>query len=199
MATTNITSSITGGTNTIRSANSTSWATVRGASTGTVGGTESDQRVSSDFQSPNYWIDRFFLWFDTSSIPANATVNSAIVKLYFYSTAASNINTITFHLVPATMASNTLVSGDFNNLTFSSKGSIAYTSISDAAYNNITLDTAAVTLGSQTKLAVITSRDLNNSAPTGRNERSIQEDTEANPPILTLDYTVPSAGMFFAM
>lgn len=198
MQTTTVYSINGSGENQIGSGNQASWAAARGATTGNVGGSEGDKRVSSSAQPP-IWVDRFFFNFDTTSIPNSATIISATLKVYMYTTTSVNTDSISFHIVPSSPASNTtLVGDDFDNITFSSKGSIAFTSLQSSAYTNITIsDLSLINKAGVTTCALITSLDLNNSTPTGRNERSIYRTGEANPPELVLTYKNNSGFLAF--
>ena len=196
MASITVTSANASGENQIGSGNQASWAAARGATTGNVGGSEGDKRVSSSAEA-NYWCDRFFFNFDTTSIPSTATILTATLKTYFYSGVGVNTNTISFHIVPSNPASKTsLAAEDFDNITFSSKGSIAYTSLASGAYTSISVtDLSIIAKNDISTFALITSLDLNNSTPTGRNERSIYRSGEANPPQLDITYKVNSGFM----
>lgn len=177
--------------------NTETWAQVRAKTSGHAGGYETDLRVSSYFSSGYYGIDRFFFNMDLTSIPSAAALVAARLKVYFYNTYAGNSNTISFHVVPTFQNSNSVLDDtDFDNLTFSSKGSIDYSDVVLGQYNEITIDKTILTPGAVNKFGLITSRDLNNIQPTGINGYSIYQDSDANYPKLEIDYRLASGNMF---
>jgi len=68
---------------------------------------------------------------------------------------------------------------------------LAFSSIgANNSYSTITItDQTIISLTSYTKLALITGRDLGNNAPAGNNAYTVQNRSQANPPILTVVYT----------
>jgi hypothetical protein len=196
MAQTNFNTST--GEGSVNSGDQGSWATAKGLTSGTAA---ADIVLFSSKLSPtSFFILRGFVPFDTSSLPNNAVVTAAVLRLYRDDAinVFSNADSTSVEIVPSTQASNTvLANGDFDAVTFSSKGSINLASTTNNAYNDISLtDLSQVSLTGYTKLALVLGRDLNNSAPTGQNNIAFQDRADANPPILRVTYTVPSGGSF---
>lgn len=173
-------------------ANNATWATVRGATTGTAaaGGTNSGSDAPrSILFSAVYYIGRCFLPFDTSAIPDGDTISSATFSLYFNS--FSGTESTTLEVVQTSQASNTaLANGDYDNLTFTSGGSISYPTAT-AGYKDITLNATGLSWISKTgytKLGAITGFDLNNSAPTAIRQGSVDYANGTNAPKLVVEH-----------
>lgn len=178
-------------------ATNNSWATLRALATAN-GNTSNQWFHQTSYGAPTYYLYRVFMPFDTSAIPSDATIVSWSLSLYRYDAGYPfyNANSCTLHILPSTQASPTaLTTADFDALTFSSKGSKTFASFSNNAYNAISgTDLTAITKSGYTKFCLTSDRDLNNSAPTGNNALYCQEVGAANPPYLTVTYTVPDLG-----
>lgn len=179
----------------ISSGDQATWAAARGATTGT---TSSLLSVYSWRIGAGSWFDiRTFLSFDTSSLSDDATVSAVTLRLYRNDSLDGffNADTVTLHVVPSSMSDPTsLAAGDFDNLSFTSKGSLAHASTSNNAYNDITVNVDQISLTGYTKLALIDSNTLNNVAPTGRNTIIFEDSAASNPPVLQVTYTLPDSG-----
>lgn len=180
-----------------------SWANCRSGTGGTVSYSDDSFTLRSDLSGP--FIQRCFFNFDTSTLPDDATVTAAELRLYRNDSVEGfvNTNTITMHVVLQNQSDPTELgtAGDYQTTDFNSKGSLLQGSTSNGAYFAITLSDLEniINLTGYTKLALITDRDLNNSAPTGNNRLGI--DPSTNPPILRVTYTVPGGEgnvMFFS-
>lgn len=150
---------------------STTWSGARDAATGdnvdySGDSTEIQCRDSGAVDpTPHFIVIREFLAFNLARLKGAREILSATLNFYVTSKTSNGGDTQAVHIVPASQASITeLVVADFNNLTFSSKGNIAYASITASAYNQISIDVSALTIGAINKFALIFNRDLNNSA-----------------------------------
>lgn len=178
---------------------SDSFATVRGA---TIASTAVDDILIllTSTSGSTFRIHRVFLPFDTSSIGAGSTVLSATLSLYRSDavTAFNNTDTTSIEIVTQTQASNTsLVTDDYDQVSFTSKGSINLASTSNLAYFtpvSIT-DLTVISTTSYTKLAILLGRDQANSQPTGVNSIGFQSRGDANPPVLTVTFSTPGGGL----
>lgn len=162
-----------------------------GIFTDTTGTTNSNCQVRTD-RSPAY-LWRMFLPFDTSALPDGATVTAAVVSLYRDDDidAFLNADSLTAILVPETQASDTsLTANDYDNMTRSNKGSIAFSSTVNHAYFDITItDLSVINLSGYTKLMLMSSADFNQVQPaTGQNVLTVQNHAAAHPPKLTVTY-----------
>ena len=183
------------------------WATVHDATAGTRSRPSQtvDWCMYADLITLTYYIGRFFALFDTSSIGATSTVNSAVYSVKARSDAdggplVSDVNTTSVILVQTTPASNTdLVIGDYDQMGTTSGGSIALSAVVQNAYNDITLlDNTWISKTSITKLGTRNSRDVDNSAPTGSNEYLIycaDATGTTSDPKLVVTYTVAGAAI----
>lgn len=170
------------------------WAGARSATTGTLL-TNNVPVYTWRISSSQWIIIRAHLPFDTSAIDDLAVVSGSELQLYRDDSLDDETNTdgISIHVVPSTIVDPTsLATGDMDSFTFSSKGSIAYTSTTNNSYNNITVNIDQVNLSGYSKLGLMDDRDLNDNAPTGRNTLVFQGEEDGNPPIFEVTYTVPT-------
>ena len=150
----------------------------------------------------NFSIGRGFLPFDTSLLPASATITAAVLHLYRDDdvTPFSNTDTVALHVVSSTEANPaSLAVGDYDATGVVSGGSINFASTSNTTYFEITLNETArgwITKAGNTLLAIRVSNDLTNTGATGSNVISLQARGDANPPYLEITYT-EGAGNFF--
>lgn len=179
------------------------WTAARDASSSETSAAQTE--VGSLFSGGTYYNYRAFLPFVTSTLGTGAVVTASEVQIYrddsleFGGNGFTNTNTTSVEIVVTTQASTSSYdSGDYDNLTFSSKGSLNFASTSNNAYNTITIsDQSIIQVAGDTKLALITGRDLNNSAPTGDNTLAFQKRDASNPSKLVITYTPPETGGFF--
>jgi len=114
------------------------WSTVRGATAGTeVFSTESYSNYAvQTYVNTNYGggteIDRSFFYFNTSDLPDNATIVTATLSLYGYSTAESTV------CVQEGTQSDTLTTEDYDAFTGNEFGHT--TSWTTSGYNNISFN-----------------------------------------------------------
>lgn len=184
------------------------WAGARDAASGTVSTGDNSPAGYSTFRSPVYDCSRFFMGFDTSSIPENATITAAKIKVYVVSRTGTDAETL--NVVSMTAGDPTsLVGGDFVNFGTTSFGTLAYGSATTSAYNDISFNAsgiAAISTTGTTKLCFRTTRDINNTAPTvdqpGGNFLAIDHSSAsgaANLLKLEVTYTVPDNGGSFLL
>lgn len=181
-----------GGCGHISSGAHTSWANARSDTSGNAPGTNNLSVYSWRVSAGEWYVVRSFLPFDTSSLADDADITAADLNLYRLDSLDGffNADSVSLTIVPSTQASNTaLAAGDLDAVTYSSKGSLAYSSTSDASYFSIDItDLTVISLTSYTKLALVDSRDFSNTAPTGRNTIAMEGEEDSNPPILEVTY-----------
>jgi PKD repeat protein len=134
--------------------------------------------VQAVFDS-SYHVKRLSFFFDTSTIPANAHVESAVLNVY---AGPYQSGSTTVHVVRST-ASMPLSMTDFSHIQFSTGGSAT---ASPNSWMSINLNTPAldwVAKGGITRLALIHDLDLRNSVPTVSNSIiiALTENTQYRP------------------
>lgn len=104
------------------------------------------------------------IWtFDTSSVPANDTIGSAVLSLRGTNKASGFTAEPDIDIVNASPAAdNNLAASDYGNVGTTVYGSVAYGSWNTGGYNDISLDTAAITKAGITKLGSRLSWDTDN-------------------------------------
>lgn len=176
------------------------WAAIR-AGAGTSSG-DADTNVRCAWVTASTTSNQFarlrraILLFDTSSIPAGATINSVTLTLTGVN-KANGLGSPDLHVVNSTPASNTAVAnGDYANVGTTSYGSISYASFNTAGTNDISLSTAAVTKAGITKLGLTLSWDqaasFTGTWASGATSSFYIDwaDLGSSKPTLTVDYTV---------
>lgn len=146
----------------------------------------------------NYLVYKTFLYFDTSSLPDDATIASATLSLYL----AYTLNTATWDIVvqngQPTYPHDPLVLADFNQTYYNGDGGRIAALDIVAGYNDITLNENAqknwIRKDNITKLALRSSKDIDNQPPSS-GEREIRfhsyERSSGYPPTLTVLLTPP--------
>jgi hypothetical protein len=112
-----------------------------------------------------YWIYRSFVYFDTSIIPAGATINSATLRLYIYQDWSQGDFNITVQTGGSGYPHAPLVLLDYWQGHYSGDGgSRNTTTISNLGYWNITFNSQGrgwINIGGITKLCLRSSNDIN--------------------------------------
>lgn len=202
--TTTVYNPASGGEQEARVENAGTWAGARDAAT-SGGNHDADFTIgSSDFSGPAFYNYRGFTPYASGVDLNGAAVTSWTNEVYRDNTIEhggngfNNADTTSLEIVVSTQASTTAyVAGDYDNITFTSKGTLAFASTTNAVYNLIgstTDNTVPKTDGTDTKLCLITGRDLSNTAPTGLNLLPLQDRNRANPIKFTVVYTGGGGG-----
>ena len=152
-------------------------------------------------QNASYQINRIFLYFDTSAIPDDATIISAKIRLKTATNGDQNADT-DFNIVvrrntAGTYPGDPMVTTDFNYTFYTGDGGSINTADMGAqgTLNYIHLNATGLSWINKTgytKLALISSRDINSITPTG-NEYFVvtaQESGTTGIPQLTVVYAV---------
>jgi hypothetical protein len=134
---------------------------------GVVSDTASTIRVGQAKQGATYFVDRAFLFFDTSSLPNEATIDSAILSVYVtddYSTTDFNVT------IQTGDPTDPLTSYDYRYIYYSGAGGTRSTSdgLSEDAYWNITLSEDGedwISLTSDTAFCLRSQEDIDYSEP----------------------------------
>lgn len=150
-----------------------SWANIHDSTGTNVDDSSTSAQAKIQCAGSSLWTElrRVILLFDTSALPGNAVIDSAVLSINVQ-TKSENISQ-SLVITSANPASNTgLVTADyeiskFGNIDLSSR--LAVSSISTSAYNDLTLNAAgraAINKNGITKLALRMSSDVDDSAPT---------------------------------
>ena len=164
------------------------WTACRNSKTGS--GTWSglsQSTVAADLYNGKYTIERAFLFFDTSSIPANAEIASSSLKVYAGQWQTENE---LIHVVRST-AGIPLSANDYGKVEFVSGGSATFAIPSTwATFNLNPVGQAWIIRGGFTKLALIHDNDLLNIAPVAPNNVLIStaEDPDHRPSLVVTYY-----------
>lgn len=124
------------------------------------------------YYSSEYYFRRGFLFFDTSSIPNIATINSAVLSLYVSIDGSTTTEfNVTIQNGQPIYPHNPVAVGDYYYQRYSGDGGSSNTStIGGVGYWNITLSEDGldwINLIGITKLCLRSSNDINSVAPTG--------------------------------
>lgn len=146
-----------------------------------------------------YEVDRLFLAFDSSSIPANATITSTTLKLYLSSVNRVGMASYGFYIVSASQAnpSSLAVTDYTTNIGGSDLGSGSKDPTTTGQYYSYTVSDTLVVLGGTSKVGLRSKRDLDNISPEDLADEEtygFQVVADANPPQLVVVYTLPSTG-----
>jgi hypothetical protein len=166
------------------------WAECRSATSGDFAySLYQGATVASSYTANAYAIKRVFLYFDTSAVPANATIQS--VTLNVYAGQYQNGPHRRVYVVQSTQGSPLSIL-DFGRLIFASGG---FAALAANTWAQIALNATGQTWiakGGATRLALVNDLDMNNLAPTEANDSliSMAEDS-AHRPYLTVTYTIP--------
>jgi hypothetical protein len=118
-----------------------------------------------------YAVKRSVVYFDTSSIPDDATITSATLNIYGVNDTSWTDFDITIQEGMPTYPHDPAVVGDYNYMYYTGNGgSLSTSSFSTVSYNTITLSSTGLTWINKTgttKLMLRSSRDISGTTPTG--------------------------------
>lgn len=190
-----------------------SYATAHNATSGSVQTALTYSTLGQQYSASYWYVYRFFLQFDIGQLADNNITNitSAEVGLWGYCGSSCAVTPFNVSVVKGTQTNNPVQSTDFANYdnnaanVFSSINSATgsfQTGTAPANVNHFTFNPTGITYlqnsiaGRVAKFAVVSSRDLSATAPTG-NEYVQVYDADyagtANDPYLQVTYTAPDA------
>jgi len=175
------------------------WATVRALTDATSAGAPPIIYIGGELSGGVYFTYRTFLQFDTSSLGNGAIINSGTIQIYV--DQKDTTNDFTAVTQGHTAANGTLVLADNDSLTVDSpteysSRSANVSTIGTGAYLGFALNASglgAINGTSYTKIALRSSKDVDNSTPTARSYLGFQTQGEASSPQLIVNYA-PSGG-----
>ncbi|MBE3122960.1 MAG: discoidin domain-containing protein [Thermoplasmata archaeon] len=146
-----------------------------------------------------YQVDRLYYFFDTSSLPDDATITAVTLNLYCQSDYSTTDFKITVQSGMPTYPHDPLVGGDFNMASYTGDGGTLTTvGISVLGWNVLTLNSTGrgwINKTSWTKFCLRSSRDIGNNNPTGNEYIYLATRSTmipSNYPYLTITFTVPT-------
>lgn len=174
------------------------YTTVKNGATGfSAAPADSFLTPRAGFAAGTYFVRRAFTTFDLTEIKRSFQILGAALLLEA-SAIVNNADGVSVHLVEGTQ-STSLVVADFDNLSFTTFGNVALSSLSGGQVGIVLNATGLAYLKSKAestaKLALILSNDLVESQPTGDNEAVFQSAAGGIPPQLSIDYAPPIVGM----
>ncbi|HWR27224.1 MAG TPA: M20/M25/M40 family metallo-hydrolase, partial [Candidatus Thermoplasmatota archaeon] len=132
--------------------------------------------IGQNKQSTTYTIYRGYVYFNTSSLPSNAYIDSATLGLYKSSDYSTTNFLITVQNGQPTYPHDPLQTADYNRAYYSGDGGTLNTDSFGNGYNNITLNSDGLSWINRTgwtKLCLRSSRDINGNTPTGNEYVSV--------------------------
>ena len=172
---------------------SSSYSTARNASSGTVYG----DLCAMNNKTSTYQVYRGFYYFNTSTLPLGAIIVSATIRLTYTNFRQIDHND-TLYLVTHT-ANTTIQSTDFPKVgstqLFASPPSFSsFTANVPVTFALNAAGLAAITKKGITKLAVRAGQDVSNTTPSNVGGIQFTKYGMSNPPLLTINYYLPSGG-----
>lgn len=148
---------------------------------------------SYSYDGANYTITRNWFHYNITSVPTNATVISAFLRLPGTSTHNANTNSDTITILQSTVTSNdTLATSDWTKYGSTSFGTLAFASYNNAANNDIALNASGISylqsvVGGHAKFAIRTANDIAATTPTGYNVETANYTGQ----LLSITYSTP--------
>lgn len=147
-----------------------------------------------------YYIDRGYLYFDTSSIPSGATISQAQLALYLHEKYNDDSPfSVVLQTGGATYPHNPFVAADYNKTYYSGDGgSLSYDSSTIGNYNYIVFNSTGlgyITKAGASKFCLRTSDDINGTTPVGENSMifySYEMGSGFQPTLLVNYYITPT-------
>jgi hypothetical protein len=145
-----------------------------------------DLAVGQSYAYGEWGVFRTFLKFNTTTIPSQATIVSAVLKIY----VSSDYSYTDFYIQVCPWTGDTPIgTEDFLQWQSTIYGSISTREIG-TGWKNITLSTDAVKLADYTRLCLISSRDISATSPTTFEYVDIGSSESGNSPTLIVTYYV---------
>lgn len=142
--------------------------------TGQVSDLAANGYIGQSFVTPSYYIKRTFFFFDTASLPDNATIISAVLSLYGQTDESDTDFNITIQSGMPIYPNRPLISGDYDKSHYSGDGGKFDTvNFITTGYNNITLNADGrswINKTGYTKLCLRSDREISGTVPTGKEQ-----------------------------
>ncbi len=191
---------LTGGASGYSMCEAASYANARAGVGSFYGGADSDIMAGVSYDAPSFWVHRGFLLFDTSTIPANAIITSAKVKLCVadYYEYFSGYDVVLMNGQPTFPHNPVNRITDFPLTNYGGNGgSVESIGFSIDEYTEIPLNVNSLNWikpADITKLALISSLDISVTEPSDWAYAVFYGDDSGVgfAPILEVEYTLPS-------
>jgi hypothetical protein len=161
------------------------YSTVQSASSGTVDSSGTYITIGQRYISLTpgiYYIYRGFVFFNTSVLPSNAYLDSAVLSLYKKDDYSSTDFTITIQNGQPTYSHNPLQAGDYAKSHYAGNGGGLNTINFVNGRNSITLTNVSwVNTTGITKLCLRSSKDISGTTPTGSEYVNVYSAEAADP------------------
>ena len=144
-----------------------------------------------------YSVYRTCLIFDTSIIPASATISAVNLRVYADSSgAAQGTSTMCVLSGMPAFPNNPVIASDYNKALYSTTvlGSLASSAITGAGYYPISLSPGLINTTGDTKFCLRSQNDIDNTTPSGPEYLEFNGNT--NLPYLEITYVMPD-GIYF--
>jgi len=153
------------------SSSSTSYNTAWGATSGTIDSSSTYLTIGqkkAGFPISTYYINRGFVLFNTTALPSNAYLDSAILSLYKKDDYSTTDFAITIQNGQPTYPHNPLQTGDYDKGHYSGDGGSLNTAYFVNGRNNITVtELGWINETGWTKFCLRSNRDISGTTPTG--------------------------------
>ena len=138
-----------------------------------------------------YYVDRSFVFFDTSSIPVGAVITSATLNLDINALGSGGSPTVVIQNGQPTYPHDPLAAGDFYSGNYNGNGGSA--TVSSTGWNSISLSSQGlswINVGGETKFCLRTPNDINGVFNNGV-DAAIDTSQSGNTPYLSVTYQFP--------
>lgn len=144
-------------------------------------------------------VYRSYLFFDTTTIPASATINNATLSLYILDESSFSDFNITIQSGSGAYPHNPLITADYFYSYYSGNyGSVSTSEMTENQYLNISVtDTSIIQANGQTKLVIRNNNEINHITPSTEEKvqfASYENSLTTTGPKLTVTYTVTGSG-----
>lgn len=182
---------------------STSYSTAHGSPTGTVYDTAISWDLGQYYYASYYWVYRGYVFFDTTTLPEDANITSAVLSLCLnYDGSTTDFN-VTLQNGQPTYPHDPLLTGDYVYSHYSGNGGSRSTSTLPGIGNywNITLNDTGISwieTDGTTKLCLRSQEDIDYSTPSGSEEVRIYSTEKGTgyTPKLYVSYTSQAGWLF---
>ena len=170
------------------------WSQVHDAATAQSEIADGQVSLQAETGATVFDLNRYIITFDTSTIPDNATITSAFLRIV--GTGKQDAHTETINVVGSTPADSTNIAvADYDQLGTTVFGTVAIASFNASGNNDITLNAsglAAISKTGYTNLGLTVTADTTDTAPVSDGFDYITSTKASN--LLSVTYSLPTTG-----